>query len=405
MGAWEDLNDNMNQAEAPYTLLLPPWDAVRASDPPPLNPELIPGVLRRGYVGLIGGKKKVGKTLLSQQLEIRAVVGGKWCGLEIPGGMRCMHIDPEVHPAELNNRFAKICDLIGADKHLVDTHIVKWSLRGVLTSSGKPATISDVAQDVEARCKPGDFDLIVIDSASALLEGDENSSVELSRFFANIHRIAKATGATVIVVAHFGKAKDGDREAADRVRGSSVWGDRPDAVLTVTQVFPRDGDTSDYLDDGEIACLLESGGLRSFGFFEPVPLIFKYPCHRVDVDGITKGWRPRSSSDTSRRKGGMATGELTTAKKEAKNARIVAALLAHFYTEQVGADGLIMKEAAEIAGEDQRAVKDALGYDEVNAPEGTNEYLKVVKVSARKFFIRPRNPPRASPEELPVECD
>ena len=64
---------------------------------------------------------------------------------------------------------------------------------------------------------------------------------------------------------------------------------------------------------------------------------------------------------------------------------------------------MIMKDAASVVNEDPRAIKDALGVDEDSAPEGTNEYLKVVRVSARKFFIRPKNPPRASPDELPLE--
>jgi len=400
MGAWEDLNESMTEAEADAGegLLLPPWKAVRASNTPPLNPVLIPGIVRRGYVIELGGKKKVGKTLLSQQLEIRAVVGGEWCGYEIPGGLRCMHIDPEVHPNELDNRFAKICEVMGANKELVDSHIVKWSLRGVMTPSGKPATISDVAHDVEVRCKPGDFDLVVIDSASALLEGDENSAIEIRKFFNTVLRISNATGATVLVVTHFGKAKDGDRDAADRVRGSSVWGDAPDAILTVTQVFPRDGDTSDYLEDGEMACILESGGLRSFGFFEPVPLIFSYPCHRVDTGGITDGWKP--SSSTGQVRGGKQTGELnaTKAQRDWSNAQL--RLAAEFLRRGIGADGLPMTEAAKILGTRSDKLCEKLN-------DKGSDLFTYDKRKGKNYIILkdvPEQPPRLEFDEQPPTC-
>ena len=144
--------------------------------------------------------------------------------------------------------------------------------------------------------------------------------------------------------------------------------------------------------------MLEAPRLRSFGRVEPVPLIFKFPSFRVDVDGITDGWRPRNSADESRRNGGKATGEIKTAQKEAKNARIVAALLAHFYTEQVGEEGLIMKDAAAAIGEDPRAIADALE---------DCEHLELIQVTQRKRFVRPKNPPRASPEQeqMPLDGD
>ena len=346
---WEGETCEQQECDGPADgMLLPKWDAIRASDPPQLNPALIPGILRRGYIGIVGGKKKVGKTLLTMQLEVCAAAGGEFLGHPIAGGLRCMHIDPEVHPSELHNRFARICKVMDKPTSAIDSNIVKWSLRGVTVDNGRPVTIADVAHDIELRCQPGDFDLIVIDSASALIEGDENSSRELHRFFAHVHRIAKATDATVIAVAHFGKAKDGDREAADRVRGSSVWGDTPDAVLTLTEVFPKDGSPSDYLDDGETAFLLESGGLRSFGHMEPLPLLFRFPCFRVDTEGIAENWMPASSMGQIR--GGKQTGELNRTRAERDWMQSQLALAAEFIRRGVGAEGMAMTDASQIIG-------------------------------------------------------
>ena len=356
MGAWEDLNDNMNQAEAPYTLRLPPWDEIRASNPPALNPVLIPGIVRKGYTIEVGGKAKVGKSMFAIGLVVRVVCGGDFCGREIQGGGRCLYVDPEIHPYELHKRFNRVCWSMGADAHKIDANVVKWSLRGATTPEGKPPTITDIAHDIEARCKPGDFDLIVLDSCAALLEGNENESQTIRAFYNAVLRIAEATGATVLFVVHFGKAKDGDRDPADRARGSSAWTDCPDAILTLVETFPKDGDPSDYLQPGEIACLLESGGLRSFGRMAAVPLIFRYPNpntnpepvppHRLDVEGITDGWKPNSSNGQSR--GGKQTGELNATRAERDWSNDQLKLAAEFVRRGIGAEGMPMTEAAQI---------------------------------------------------------
>jgi len=363
MGAWEDLNESMNEAEEKAnegaTLLLPPWDKIRASDPPPLNPALIPGIVRRGYTIEVGGKAKVGKSMFAIGLTVRVVCGGDFCGREIQGGGRCLYVDPEIHPNELHKRFSVVCDSMGVDKAKVDAGVVKWTLRGATTPEGKPATITDVAHDIEARCKPGDFDLIVLDSCAALLEGEENASITIRSFYNVVLRIVEATGATVLFVVHFGKAKDGDRDPADRARGSSAWTDCPDAILTLVETFPKDGDPSDYLEDGEIACLLESGGLRSFGCMEPVPLIFKYPCHRVDTEGITDGWRPRNSSDGQRR-GGKQTGELNATRAERDWSNVQLTLAAEFVRRGIGSEGMPMTEAAQLLGTRSDKLRDKL---------------------------------------------
>ena len=143
---------------------------------------------------------------------------------------------------ETRDRVSKVCRAVSIDPAEVEESTVRWSLRGVMKADGEPPTVADLAHDVEARCSFGDFALVVIDSASCLIEGDENSSVDVRRFFAHVLRIARATGAAVLVVHHYGKTAAGDRDSIDRARGSSVWGDSPDAPLSLTEIFPKVGE-------------------------------------------------------------------------------------------------------------------------------------------------------------------
>lgn len=377
-------------ANAPK-LLLPPWESVRAVDPPKRAPVLVEGVLRRGHVALLAGKAKTGKSWAAIQLAVAVATGGSWMGFPCAKG-RVLYIDPEIDRPSLDQRFAKVCRALGEDAAEVEARVVKWCLRGVTTAKGEPPFIDDVAHDVAARCSRGDFDLVVVDSCSCFLRGDENSSVDVHRFFAQVHRIVAATGAATFAVHHYGKGDAGDRSSIDRSRGSSVWGDSPDAPLSLTEILPKEGKPSDYLADRERALVLEDSGLREFAGIEPVHLVYRYPVHRLDEDGITKDWAPRASTA----RGGRKTAEGNRKKSEERRDRCIIALLAHMYAEGVGEEGIAANDAAE-------ACTAALG-ETVKAPTlkkyvDESDALDVWQKSPRRWLVVPRAVPRRTEQE------
>lgn len=205
-----------------------------------------------------------------------------------------------------------------------------------------------------------------------------------------VRGVVAITGASVLLIQHYGKGNAGDRDTADRARGSSVWLDFPDATLFLTETFPPSGEPSDYLQDGERAFLLETGGLREFPAMEPKRLIYSYPTHRVDADGITDGLK----ATNGQRRGADKANELKAAQKGTKSAATVAALLAHYYAEGVGEDGLIL--SAEAVNLDSRQLTTAL--------EGC-EHFEIVQATQRKRYVKPKRTPRSSTQELPLEGD
>lgn len=376
-------------------LLLPPWEQVRAVDPPRRAPVLIEGILRRGHVGLIAGKGKSGKSWSGIELSVAVATGGEWFGRRCARG-RVLFIDPELDKRSMDNRFAKVCRAVGIDPAEVEASTVRWSLRGVMKADGEPPTVADLAHDIEARCSFGDFALVVIDSASCTLEGDENSSVDVRRFFAHVLRIARATGAAVLVIHHFGKGDAGDRSSIDRARGSSVWGDSPDAPLSLTEIFPKEGKPSDYLADGERAFVLEDSGLREFPGMEPLHLIFGYPVHRIDAEGVTAEWRPR----TSQGRGGKKTGEGNRSKSEVRADRCVIALLAEFVREGIGSEGMTASDAADLVSE---AIGETVKPATLKHYVEDSDALDVYQKSARRWLVVPRRPPLKPPETATLD--
>lgn len=351
---------------------LPPWVPVQAADPPKRSPALVGGLLRRGHVSLLAGKGKSCKSWAAIALAVAVATGGDWLGFSCERG-RVLYLDPEIDPKSLDNRFAEVCRARGADPAEVQASVCKWPLRGV-----EGAGMSAIVAALREGCCYGEFALVILDSCSVFVEGDENSSVFVRSFFARVNELAAVTGASVLLVHHFGKGDAGDRDAGDRARGSSVWLDAPDATLYMTEVFPPSEEASI---EGVRAFALETGGLREFPPMDARHLLFEFPLHRLDAEGITDDWKPRSGQ----RAGGKSTAELNRAKAEANRAGIVSKVLAHYYAENVGADGLLVPEVAKAVGCDARQIAAAV--------DGC-EFLYLDEKSSRKRYVRPTRPPR-----------
>lgn len=365
--------------------LLPPWEAVEATDPPARAPSLIEGVLRRGHVGIVSAKAKAGKSWAAIALAVAVATGGEWLGF--PCGLgRVLFVDPEVDRRSLSNRFREVADAMGADRGRVERGCARWSLRGVLTARGEPPTVADLAHDLELSGER--FDLVIIDSVSVFVRGDENSSTDVRRLFAEVLRVCEVTGAAAMLVHHEGKALSGDREASDRSRGSSVWMDAPDLSLSLVETFPPSGEPSDFLQTGERAYVLECAGIREFGGFDPPRLIWRWPVFVRDAEGVTADWKPRSSQQ----KGGRATGAANGLKSEVRKYRCLLALAGAFIHEQTGADGMSAKDAAEAVSE---AMGEPLKPATLKGYVEDCETFEVWQKSPQRWFVVPARPPAA----------
>ena len=372
-------------------LLLPRWQGVQAANPPKRRPCLIDGVLRRGHVGLFSGRAKVGKSWLGLQLLVAVACGVPWLGFEVARGNVLM-LDPELDTRSLDGRFAKVCAAMGVDASEADRHITRWSLRGVRKADGNAPTLEDVAHDLRELERCGELpqlDLVFVDSMAALMDGDENAARDVRRNFNTLLEIAETTGASVMCSHHQGKG-NGDRSAADRARGSSVFTDAPDVVFSLDEIQPPSGEASDYLPDGARALCLTCAGIREFAPFPDVHLIYQYPTHTLDVDGITADWKPKSSQQ----KAGRASGQSRKDAATLKRLSCEVALLAHFQTHGIGAEGVTAKEAAAICSE-------ALGKS-VNGTtlkrlfeDEPSASITVYQKSARRCYFVPTHLPHA----------
>lgn len=237
-------------------------------DLPPLSPELIEGILRKGHKMLISGASKAGKSFLLIELAICVTTGKKWLGYKCTKG-RVLYVNLEVDGSSFLHRVEHVKEIIARDERL-DLDI--WNLRG------ENAEINKLAPRLIRRAQGKDYSLIILDPLYKINEGDENSATEMAKFFNKIDYIGKQLNASIACCHHHSKGSQGGKFSIDRASGSGVFARDPDALLDMIQIDPRD--VGKTLEKGQTAWRISST-LREFETPDDIDVIFEYPVHRI----------------------------------------------------------------------------------------------------------------------------
>jgi RecA-family ATPase len=256
---------------------------------PPLSPELIKGVLRRGHKMLISASSKAGKSYMLVNLIVCAVEGQKWLGLDIEKGGRWLYVNMEIDRASIYDRFAKVYEARGLTPHLENIDV--WNLRGHITR------LDELTDIMIRKFEERRYDAIVLDPIYKLMMGDENSNSDMAKLVNQLDRIAEHLNCAVIYAHHFSKGFQGQRKSIDRGSGAGVFGRDPDAIISVTRL---DYDCEDRETEGTGAFRVEFN-LREFDEHPPVDVFWKHPVHLVDTAGKLKTYQIETE-DFERRK-------------------------------------------------------------------------------------------------------
>ncbi len=272
---------------------------------PPLSPELIEGILRRGHKMLIAGASKAGKSFLLIELALCITSGKKWLGFQCAKG-KVLYINLEVDGASFLHRVDEVRREMNIDK--VSPKFDVWNLRG------ENVNIDFLKPRLIRRAQEKGYDAIIFDPLYKINEGDENSASEMGRFFNQLDAICAQLHTSVICCHHHSKGGQGAKFSIDRASGSGVFARDPDALLDMIQINPKDAGKS--LEEGQTAWRI-AATLREFRSPEDIDVIFDYPIHHVTLD--LKDAKPISGQDssTNSRRGN----DVKTDKAEAKYQR------------------------------------------------------------------------------------
>lgn len=245
---------------------------------PPLAPELVEGILRKGHKMLISGSSKAGKSFLLMQLAIALSKGSKW--LEF-GCMKSkvLYVNLEIDRASCINRFVEIYKRLGI-KPEVDEYLAIWNLRG------KSMPLDKLMPILIERTKSESIDVVIIDPIYKVITGDENKATDMAKFTNLFDKLCLETSVAVIYSHHHSKGEQGFKRAMDRASGSGVFARDPDSLLDIIDLILEDEFKQAYLDDQNMTAWRLESSLREFRNITPVNFWFDYPIHIVDKEGL-----------------------------------------------------------------------------------------------------------------------
>ena len=201
---------------------------------PELPPELIEGVIRKGGKLLVAGASKAGKSYLLIELAVAVSTGGWWLDRFKCMKGRVLYVNLEIQRPQFMYRVCRVTDALHANRMLVNDNFMVANLRGKYSDA---ATLVD---SLITTCKPGEFDLVIIDPAYKIQPGPENDADAITRFCAELDRLVEALDCTVAYSHHHSKGGQGGKNAQDRASGSGVFGRDADALIDMVELGIND---------------------------------------------------------------------------------------------------------------------------------------------------------------------
>ena len=182
----------------------------------------------RGHVTLLSGHGGSGKSILALTWLAHLACGRAWGPSKVASPTRVLYVSLEDGEPLLRERLARIARTFDLDARLLEENLqVLEGAEGMMSLAreerlgGVTSLVpDDCIRDVEsfgAGCA-----VIVVDNASDGLDANENERRMVRRFCQILARIARRTGAGVLLLAHVDKAA-ARHGVGERYSGSTAW--------------------------------------------------------------------------------------------------------------------------------------------------------------------------------------
>lgn len=178
---------------------------------------------------LLTGHGEAGKSTLTLAIFAHAACGQSWAGFACERPMRCVFFSFEDNEEIVLWRLRAVADTCGLDYDLIAANLTVIDL-----SDADAALVSEVPslkairetptfKRVVAACAAAKADLIGIDNASDVFDGNENDRRQVRYFLRLLRRLCQQTNAGLILLAHVNKeaAKNGSK--GEGYSGSTAW--------------------------------------------------------------------------------------------------------------------------------------------------------------------------------------
>jgi RecA-family ATPase len=188
---------------------------------------LLINFVRWGQFFLLSGGSKTRKSWTAMELAISVSQGGSFLKWEA-NEAKVYYVDTELEPYDFKKRMELIAKAKGYENKIEPDEIRSLLLWGEIID------IKKLVESLIRKLKGKGYGLIVIDSLYSLLDGVEENSNDHVREVCNLlRRLAKETGACVMVSLHHAKGDMSTKRALDRIVGGGTWGRACDIALDI----------------------------------------------------------------------------------------------------------------------------------------------------------------------------
>ena len=253
-------------------------------NPPPLAPEIIHGLLRKGHKFLLSGASKSGKSFALIELAIAFSQGTEWFGFKCEKAKVC-YINLEIDRPSAIDRFGIITDALKIDRRVIG-NIKLINLRG------KAKPLNELVPELVKDLRDSQIDVIIIDPIYKVITGDENNATEMAQFCNQFDILCDKLHTTVIYAHHHSKGTQGGKSAQDRASGSGVFARDPDAIMDIVELEVDDDFKNKEADYDAPAWNVECV-TREFKKPKDRKVWFKFPLHIVDTSGQLDKFYPK----------------------------------------------------------------------------------------------------------------
>jgi hypothetical protein len=202
--------------------------------PPRLAMEIIPNVLRQGYVGILNSTSKAFKSWNLLALAIASATGKQWLGFPACNRAKPLYVNLELEEEEFKVRVDQVAAAMGT------TRLDLKGKMGFLNLKGQATDLATVLTLIKAHRDSDDpWKLIIIDPIYKLIATDdakenvENSNAHIGALFGRLEELARELETAIFFVHHFKKGNSGATSNIDSGSGAGTFGRAPDVILSM----------------------------------------------------------------------------------------------------------------------------------------------------------------------------
>ena len=230
-------------------------DLLLPTKAPPPRDYIFANSVTRGTAIMIGGLGGTSKTTLVMLMAIHSALGKDWGSLQIREGSSLLFLGEE-SADEKARRFGGLCaDLKPAERQRVTERVRAFPAIGkdlrVTQTIGADPQPTDFADEIvrlslaHKEASGIELSFVVLDHTRLFMSGDPNAADDVSQLTRVLAKIANATQAVVVLIAHSPKSamsKDGASDASE-IFGSGAFTDNTRGTFVLNTMRPEEATT------------------------------------------------------------------------------------------------------------------------------------------------------------------